>query len=114
MLRNPLHNLPENLLNTWPVLTVFIGLIPGTKKVKDRRTLTRSGNSYWGPADRGAFVTQRSSPCQSSSIAPTAAQLYTVRGVGGGGWLKETRDCKGIKILLGIHPSGHKSENLLS
>ena len=79
MLRNPLHNLPENLLNTWPMLTIFIGLIPGTK---DRRTLTRSGNSYWGPADGGAFVTQRSSPCQSPSIAPTAAQLYTVRGVG--------------------------------
>ena len=35
MPRNPLHNLPENVLNTWPVLTVFIGLILGTKKIRD-------------------------------------------------------------------------------
>ena len=55
--RNPLHNLPENLLNPWPVLTVFIGLILGTKKIKDRRTPTCLGNSYWGPADSGAFGT---------------------------------------------------------
>ena len=41
MPRNPLHNLQENLLNAWPVLTVFIGLILGTKKIKDRRTPTR-------------------------------------------------------------------------
>ena len=27
--RNPLHKLLENLLNAWPVLTVFIGLILG-------------------------------------------------------------------------------------
>ena len=46
MLRNPLNNLLENLLNTWPVLTVFIGLILGTKKIKDRRTPTHLGNSY--------------------------------------------------------------------
>ena len=46
MPRNPLHNLPENLLNTWSVLTVFIGLILGTKKIKDRRTPTHLGNSY--------------------------------------------------------------------
>ena len=44
--RNPLHNLPENLLNTWSMLTVFIGLILGTKKIKDRRTPTSLGNSY--------------------------------------------------------------------
>ena len=46
MLRNPPHSLLENLLNTWPVLTVFIGLILGTKKIKDRRTPTHLGNSY--------------------------------------------------------------------
>ena len=57
-LRNPLRNLPENMLNTWPVLTFFIYLILGTKKIKDRRTPTCLGNSYWGPADRGAFGTQ--------------------------------------------------------
>ena len=44
--RNPLHNLPENLLNTWLVLTVFIGLIFGTEKIKDRRTSTHLSNSY--------------------------------------------------------------------
>ena len=46
MLSNPRHNLTENLPNTWPVLTVFIGLILGTKKIKDRRTPTHLGNSY--------------------------------------------------------------------
>ena len=55
--RNPLHNLPETLLNTWPMLTVFIGLILGTKKIKDRRTPTSLVISYWGPADSGAFGT---------------------------------------------------------
>ena len=35
MLRNPLHNpLLENLLNTQPVLTVFIGLILGTRRLR--------------------------------------------------------------------------------
>ena len=56
VLRNPLHSLPENLLNIWPVPTVFIGLIIGTEKIKDRRTPTGLCNSYWGPAD-GAFGT---------------------------------------------------------
>ena len=45
MLRNPLHNLLENLLNTWPVLIVFIGLILKTK-IKERRTPTHLGNRY--------------------------------------------------------------------
>ena len=36
--RDPLHSLLENLLNTWPVLTVFIGLILGTEKIKDKKT----------------------------------------------------------------------------
>ena len=55
--KNPLHNLPEILLNTWPVLTVFIGLILGAKKIKDRRTLISLGLSYWDPADSGALGT---------------------------------------------------------
>ena len=55
--KNPFHSLPENLLNSWPVHTVFIGLILGTEKRKDRRTPTGLGNSYWGSAD-SAFVTQ--------------------------------------------------------
>ena len=59
MQRNPLHNLLENLLNTWPLLKVFISLILGTKKIKDRRTPTNLGNSYWGPADSGAFGTHK-------------------------------------------------------
>ena len=59
MPRNPLHNLPENLLNTWSVLTVFIGLILGTKKIKDRRTPTHLGNNYLGTTDSGDFGTPR-------------------------------------------------------
>ena len=46
MTKNPLHNLPEDLLNISPVLTVFIGLILCTKKIKDRRILTCLGDSY--------------------------------------------------------------------
>ena len=42
MLRNPLHNLPENLLNTWPLLTVFIDLILGTNKIKCSRKISIS------------------------------------------------------------------------
>ena len=38
------------------MLTVFIGLILGTKKIKDRRTPASLGNSYWGSAD-SAFGT---------------------------------------------------------
>ena len=57
MPRNPPHSLPENLLNTRPVLTVLIGLILGTKKIKDRRTPTGLGNRYWGSADSEAFRT---------------------------------------------------------
>ena len=46
MLRNRFHNLPGKLLNAWPVPTIFIGLILGTKEIKDSRTLTPLGNSY--------------------------------------------------------------------
>ena len=56
--RNPFHNLLENLLNTWPVLTVSIGLILGTKEIKDRRALIHLGNSYQGTAVSGAFRTR--------------------------------------------------------
>ena len=42
MPRNPLHNLPENLLNTWPVLTDFIDLILGTNKIKCSRKISIS------------------------------------------------------------------------
>ena len=58
------------------MLTVFIGLILGTKKIKDRRTPADLGNSYWGSAD-SAFGT-----LQSPSVVPTAAHLFT----GGRGW----------------------------
>ena len=57
MPRNPLHNLLENLLNSCSVLIVFIGLILGTTKIKDRRTPTGLGNSYWGSADSAVFRT---------------------------------------------------------
>ena len=61
--RNPFHNLPENLLNTYSVPTVqklcpvFIGLILGTKKIKDRRTPNSLGDSSWSSAESGAFGT---------------------------------------------------------
>ena len=55
--KESLHNLPETLLNTWPVLTVFIGLILGAKKIKDRRTPISLGLSYWDPADSGTLGT---------------------------------------------------------
>ena len=35
--RYPLHSLLENLINTWPVLTVFFGLILGTEKIKYKK-----------------------------------------------------------------------------
>ena len=73
---NPLHNLLKNQLNTWSELTVFIDLILGTKKIKDRRTPTSLHNNYWGPAVSGAFGTLRSGVCHSPSIAPTATGLF--------------------------------------
>ena len=39
IVRNLIHNLLSNLLNTQTVFTIFIGLILGTKKIKDRRNL---------------------------------------------------------------------------
>ena len=102
MRRNPLHNLLENLLNTWPLLKVFISLILGTKKINDRRTPTSLGNSYWGQ--------QIVEPLghTKSSTALIATHLFE-----GGLMKQETRDCKGIKILLGICPSSHRSKDLL-
>jgi len=97
MLRNPLQNLLENLLNTWPVLPGFIGLILGTKMIKHRRALKPLGQQLL------------SSPCQCPSIEPTATCLFT-----GGLRKQELRDCKGIKILLAIGSSSHRSEDFLS
>ena len=34
------------------------------------------GQSYWGPADKSLWGTLRRSPCQSPSLAPTAAHLF--------------------------------------
>ena len=42
--------------------TIFIGLILGTKEVKDRRTLTCLGNGYKGTEDSGAFGTHGEVP----------------------------------------------------
>ena len=110
MPRNLLHNPLGNLLNTWPVLTVFIGPILGTKEIKDRRTLTCSGNSctpersrQWSPRD-----TVGRNPSQRPSVAPIAAHLFT-----GGSRKQETSVCKGIKILLTISPN-HRSKDFLS
>ena len=92
------------------MLTVFIGLILGTKKSKDRRTPTGLGNSYWGSAG-SAFGTYL--PLQSPSVAPTATRLFAMGREGGGSRKQEMRDCKGIKILLGICLSSYRNEDLL-
>ena len=67
--RNPLHSLLENLLDIWPVLTVFIGLIFGTKS-KDRRTTTGLGNSYWGSADSAFGTNLKSSLSRVPQLRP--------------------------------------------
>ena len=67
--RDPLHSQPENLLNIWPVLTVFIGLILGTEKSRDRRTPTGLGNSSWGPADSAFGTYQRVASPESLNCA---------------------------------------------
>ena len=77
VLRNPLHNLPENLLTTWSVHTVFIGLILGIKKIKDRWTPHPLGQELLGPSSWWKlWDTLGSNPCQSPSAAPTAACLF--------------------------------------
>ena len=107
--RNPLHKLLENLLNTWHVLTVFIDLIPGRKKIKDRWTPTGLGNSYWGPADSGVFGTNWGvGPARVPQLHP---QLLACSR--GGSRKQEKRDCKGIKILLGMCPSIYRSKDIL-
>ena len=93
--RNPLHSLLENLLNTWPVLTVFIGLILGTEKSKDRRTPTGLAPPATGAQQIVPLGHTKEQPPQSPSIEPTAHP-----SVWGGSRKQETRDCKGIKILF--------------
>ena len=44
--------------------SISIVLILDTKEVKDKRTLTHLGNSYWGAEDSGVFGTQ-------GGVAPT-------------------------------------------
>ena len=94
VLRNPLHNLPENLLNTWPVLTVFSGLILGTKKIKERSTPTPWHQQIEEPSGHPG--------------APTATHLFP-----GDLMKQEMRDCKGIKTLSAICPSSHRVEDFL-
>ena len=50
-----------------------------------------------------------SSPCQSPSVAPTATHLFAK-----GSRKQDTRECKGIKILLAIRPSSHRDKDLLT
>ena len=106
--RNPFHNLPENLLNTWPVLTVFISLILGTKKIKDRRTPTGLGNSYKSTQDSGAFRTHWGVSCSESFNC-----THYRSPVCGGLRKQEMRNWKGIKIFLGICSSSHRTEDIL-
>ena len=58
--------------------------------------------------DSRTFRTHGIIPYQSPSVVPTATLLFT-----GGLKKQETRDCKGIKILLAICPSSYGSEDLL-
>ena len=88
------------------MLTVFIGLILGTKKSKDRSP-TVLGNSYWGSADSAFGTYQRVASPESLNCTHCRPSVH------GGFEEKEKRDCKGIKILLGICPSSHRSEDLL-
>ena len=67
MPRNPLHNLPENLLNICSVLTVFIGLILGTKKNK-----TEECPLTWATATNTQLIVEPS----GHPGAPTAAHLF--------------------------------------
>ena len=104
MPRNPLHNMLENLLNTWSVLTVFIGLILGTKKIKDRRTLSSLGNNYWGSADSAVFRTH-----WGVALARVPQLHLLLLSCSRGVWGNNKWDCKEIKILLDICPSSHRS-----
>ena len=89
------------------MLTIFIGLILGTEKSKDRRTPTGLGNSYWGSADSAFGTYQRVAPPESLNCTHCHPPIH------GGFKEKETRNCKGIEILLGTCPSSHRSKGLL-
>ena len=110
--RNPLHNLPENLLNTWPVPTVFIGLILGTKEIKNAHLLGQQllGHSRW--CKLWDTLGSRVALARVPQLHPLP--LACLWGWGGPVSRKqEMRDYKGIKILLAICPSSHRSKDLL-
>ena len=98
--RNPLNNLPEKLLSAWRVPTVFIGLILGTKEIKDRRALIHLGNSYQGTAVSGAFRTRwRVAPARVPQLRPLP--LACSQGASGNKWeiVKELRFCESYVLL---------------
>ena len=53
-----------------------VGLILGTRDIKDRRILTCLGSNYWGAAESENFGRPGSSPCQSPSIVPMVTHLF--------------------------------------
>ena len=57
VLRNPLHNLLEQFTKYLTCAHSFQWFVLGKKKIKDRRTPTGFGNSYWGSADSENFGT---------------------------------------------------------
>ena len=66
------------------MLTVFIGLILGTEKSKDRRTPTGLAPPATGAQQIVPLGHTKEQPPQSPSIAPTAARLFVAGwGVGG-------------------------------
>ena len=71
--RNPLHSLLENLLDIWLVLTVFLGLILGTERSRDRRSPTGLDNRYWGPADGASGTYWRVASPESLWLLPACS-----------------------------------------
>ena len=69
------------------MLTVFIGLILGTKEVKDRRTPIHLGNSYKRAEDSGAFGTHW-------GVASPESLNYTHCCLPMCGWFEEIRNAR--------------------
>ena len=113
MPRKPLHSLLENLLKTRPVLTVFIDLILGTKKIKDRRT-----PPAWVPATGAQQIVEPLGHSEKQALPESLNCTHCClplsrRGLGVGQGSKNQEIAVELRFLLGIRPSSHSSEYLL-
>ena len=90
------------------MLTVFSGLFLGTKKIKDRRTATA-----WVTATGAQEIMEPLGHTEEKPLPKSLNCTHCCSPVHGGLRKQETIDCKGMKILLGIGPSNHRSEDLL-